>query len=82
MDYRTRVLARRDDNGMYSEENWYWREPRSDKEAQMGIEDLGFDEPEVIALTRTERRIRARMDDPKKRMFDIWKRMMWRCGKC
>lgn len=72
------VLARKDSLGPYGPDNCYWRRARTAKEARMGIEEWNPDEPEDLPLTLDEELERDRMPESEQRMFDIWKRMMWR----
>lgn len=72
------MLARRDHDGPFSPDNCYWRKARTEKEARMGIEEWYPDEPEDIPFTAEERLKRSRMSASEQRMFDIWKRMIWR----
>lgn len=72
------VLARRNPEGPYDKGNCYWRPPRTQKEARMGLEELWADEPESIPMTQEERTKRNRLPLRERPLFDIWRRMTWR----
>lgn len=65
-------------DGPYCMENVYWREPVNEWESKMGIEQLSSLEPDEIPLTKKEKLKLKSMPMIESRMFQIWKRMMWR----
>jgi hypothetical protein len=76
---RVQVLARIDPAGGYDPENATWRPARSEREAAMGMEDLGIrGEPLVLPMTVDQIAQREAMPVAQRRLFDIWLRMRWR----
>ena len=65
-------------DGPYNQENCFWREPENEWERRTGIEQLSPSEPDEIPITKEEMRELKDMNIVEKRMFIIWKRMIWR----
>lgn len=73
------VVARKDPSGHYAPDNLELRAAASEKEARMGLEEWSPDEPDVLPMTKAEKRERRKLKTAMERWtFDVHHRMGWR----